>query len=338
MKPSILKRSFKTLGWLAVLLIILLLLYVIWPVTTADLNYQYPLVPTEAHALENYIGDKEKNTKDIKEGNAATIVWADSTKTKTEYSLVYLHGFSASHAEGGPIPKQIADHFGMNLFLSRLSGHGIKGKEGMLEFSPQSFTKTALEAIAIGKSLGEKVILMGTSTGATVGLAIMAEDPSIFGAIFYSANIDLVDSKSDLLTKPFGLSIARKVIGSNYYSFDPPPGAEQYWTHIYPLEATVALQTLMNTTMHEKTFAKIEQPVLLLSYYKDENNQDDVVSVAAIEECYEQLATKVGKKKYVKLPNVEAHAMCSPLYSKDIISPYEETKNYLIENLGLSPK
>lgn len=338
MKQSILKRTFKFLAGLAVILILLLLLFIFWPASSVDLTYKYPSVPKDASQLELFVQQKESSNGQIKEGNAAEIVWADSTKSKTDYALVYLHGFSASHEEGGAVHRQIAKHFGMNLYLSRLSFHGLEGDDGMLQLTPQNLMDSALEAVAICKSLGKKVIIMGTSTGATLGLPIMANDPSIFAGIFYSANIKLANRQSELLTKPFGLSIARKVLGGNYYSFVPPPGADQYWTTKYPIEATIALQTLINSSMKEETFANITQGVLLLSYYKDENNQDEVVSVGAIKECYKQLGTRIGMKKYVELPEVAAHAMCSPFFSKDIVSPFAEAKEYLETNLRLRSK
>lgn len=338
MKQPILKRTFKFLGLLAALLILLVVIYLIWPVKTVDLKYQYPTVPNSAAELENYVQQKEASIQEIKEGNAAQIVWADSSKTQTDYVLVYLHGFSASHEEGGTVPEQIAEYFGMNLYLSRLSRHGLKGVDGMKTLTAKNLMDSALEAVAIGKSLGKRVILMGTSTGATLGLPIMANDPSIHSGIFYSANINLADSKSDLLTKPFGLSIAKMVLGSDYYSFDPPPGADQYWTTKYPIEATIELQTLLNSTMHEATFEKIKQPVLLVSYYKDEANQDDVVSVQAIRDCYQQLSTREGMKKYVELSSVEGHAMCSPFFSKDVVRPYREAREFMEANLSIWPR
>ena len=77
-------------------------------------------VPTHPMELEKYITTNEKKYEPIKPGNEAKIIWYnDSTKKKTPFSLIYLHGFSASHEEGNPIHTQIAKEYGMNLFLSR---------------------------------------------------------------------------------------------------------------------------------------------------------------------------------------------------------------------------
>ncbi len=329
MKQTILKRTFSLLALLATLLVALVLGYLIWPPKTVDLNYEYPIVSDQAMSLENYIKKKEASISNIKPGNEAKIIWADSTKSKTEYALVYLHGFSASHEEGGTVHRKIAELFGMNLFLSRLSYHGLEGLDSMKDLTAENLMASALEAVSIGKALGKKVILMGTSTGGTLGISLMAHDPDIFAGIFYSPNIDLADPKTDLLTKPFGLSIARKVLGSNYYSFEANDEIKKFWTTKYPIEATVALQTLLNSTMHEKTFTEVKQPILLISYYASEKDQDQVVSVEAIKECFNQLGTDKKNKKYVELGSVKAHAMCSPLFSKDTKSPLLETTSFL---------
>lgn len=330
------KAILKFIKWLFIILLLSFLAFYFWPATTVDLNYTYPEIPSASVAIENYIADKESKIEDIKEGNQAKIVWAnDSLKTKTEYVLVYLHGFSASHEEGAPAHITIAKKFGMNLYLARLSKHGLVGPDHMGDITAESLMASALEAVAIGKQLGEKVILMGTSTGGTLGLPIMANDPTIHGGIFYSPNIDLFNPQSDLLTQPGGLWIAKTIIGSDYYSFDPPEGAEKFWTNKYPIEATIELQTLLNSTMHEQTFEKIKQPMLLVSYFKNEEEQDQVVSVPAIRECYAQLGTDEDLKRYIEIPDVAAHAMCSPFYSKNTQAPIDAASLFLQELVGL---
>jgi hypothetical protein len=58
-------------------------------------NPSMPSVPSEPAALEDYVRQQESKHK-LKPDNEARIIWADSSKRKTEYSVVYLHGFSAS--------------------------------------------------------------------------------------------------------------------------------------------------------------------------------------------------------------------------------------------------
>ena len=50
----------------------------------------------------------KKATHRLKPDNEARIVWADSSRQKTAYAIVYLHGFSASLGEGDPTDTDIA--------------------------------------------------------------------------------------------------------------------------------------------------------------------------------------------------------------------------------------
>ena len=58
---------------------------------------------------------------------------------KTKYSVVYLHGFTASGKEGDPVHKIIAKAFGANLYVPRLHGHGLEEEEPMLNFNNDDF-------------------------------------------------------------------------------------------------------------------------------------------------------------------------------------------------------
>jgi hypothetical protein len=70
-------------------------------------NQSIPEIP-DASQLETFIAKQESVYK-LKPDNQARIVWAnDSSKSKTEYTVVYLHGFSASQEEGNPVHRNIA--------------------------------------------------------------------------------------------------------------------------------------------------------------------------------------------------------------------------------------
>ena len=114
-----------------------------------------PALPNGAGELEKYIADREGRHQ-IKPNNEARIIWNDSSKQKTPYAVVYLHGFSASHMEGDPIHQQFAKAFGCNLYLSRLADHGIDTTEALLYFTADRAWESAKEALAIGKKIGEE--------------------------------------------------------------------------------------------------------------------------------------------------------------------------------------
>jgi len=249
-----------------------------------------------------------------------------------------LHGFSASQEEGNPVHQNIAKQFGCNLYLARLSEHGIDTTDALINMTAESLFESAKEAYAIGKQLGEKVILMGTSTGGTLALQLAAMYPEIAGLVLYSPNIAIKDPNAWLLNNPWGLQIARLVKGSNYMGVQKDhPLYQQYWNTKYRLEATVQLEELLETTMTKENFANVKQPLLVLYYYKNEKEQDPVVSVAAMKAMFLQVSTEVARKKMIPIPNSGNHVMASPIQSKDIISVQKETAQFLESVLQLKP-
>ena len=186
-----------------------------------------PSVPETGEALERHIVDLDSKHK-IKPNNEARIVWYDSSKQKTPYAVVYLHGFSASQVEGDPIHRRFAQEFGCNLYLSRLADHGIDTTEALLQFTPDRIWESAKEALAIGKKLGDKVILLSTSTGGTLALMLAAEYPEdVFALINLSPNIAINDGAAFILNDPWGLQIARMVMGGNYRVTDASEDARE---------------------------------------------------------------------------------------------------------------
>jgi len=303
------------------------------PIYTNDL----PVLSDSPQQLEMYVAEQEKKHP-IKPDNQARIVWNnDSLKNTTEYALVYLHGFSASQEEGNPVHRNLAKTFGCNLYLARLAEHGIDTSDALLNYTAEGLWQTAKEAYAIGKKLGKKVILMGTSTGGTVALQLAAAFPEIAGIILYSPNIAINDPNAWLLNNPWGLQIARLVKGSNFNIAGQDDSTyKKYWNHTYRLEATVQLQELLETTMVPATFGAVRQPVLALYYFKDESNQDKVVKVSAIQKMMQELGTPDSLKRSVAMANAGNHVLASPIVSKDVAGVEKETSTFLQQVMKLS--
>ena len=329
--------------WLKGLLIVAVLLFIVYLLgpNPSTPKYSKAMPPVAAlNALENYIAVKEAAHK-LRPNNQARIVWEnDSLKQRTAYSIVYLHGFSASQEEGEPLHRKIANKFGCNLYLSRLAEHGIDTSEQLMNLTADNYWESAKEALAIGHRLGEKVILIGTSTGGTQALQLAATYPNdVAGVILYSPNIAIKDPNAWVLNNPWGLHIARLVKGGNYnIPEDTRTVYKQYWNTPYRLEATVALEEMLETTMNQSTFSKVKQPALLLYYYKDELHQDNVVKVSVMKEMFTHLATPDSLKRERALPNTGDHVIASHLKSKDLGSVENETARFLREVMHLSEK
>lgn len=285
--------------------------------------------------LEALIRAKEQQHK-VKPDNEARIVWADSIQKKTEYAVVYLHGFSASQMEGDPVHRRFAKEFGANLYLARLADHGIDTTETLLNFTADRFWESAKEALSIGRAIGDKVILVTTSTGGTVGLMLAAEYPDdVHALINMSPNIAINDPAAFLLNDPWGLQIARTVLGSRYREWIADPKRMQYWNNKYRIEALVELEQLVEHGMNKETFERVKQPCLTLYYYKDEAHQDPEVKVSAMLEMHEQLGTPAELKQITAIPNAGAHVLGSSLTSKDVEGVYAVMEKFAIDKIGM---
>ena len=118
--------------------------------------------------IDGYLAKREANYSDIKPGAQKQMIWLDpATKSKSPYSVVYIHGFSASLAEVRPVPDLVAKEIGANLFYTRLTGHGRTG-DAMAEAKVNDWYNDVAEALAIGRATGGKVIVIATSTGGTL--------------------------------------------------------------------------------------------------------------------------------------------------------------------------
>ncbi len=326
----------KFLKGLAIFLLLLIVVYFLGPKpSTPRYHKELPDVPAEATALEQYIKKEEAKHK-LKPDNEARIIWYnDSLKKKTEYAIVYLHGFSASQEEGDQVHYEFAQKFGCNLYLSRLDAHGIDTSAPLASFTAEGVWNSAKEAYAIAKQLGNKVILMSTSTGGTLALKLAAEFPEIAGLILLSPNIAINDPNAWLLNNPWGLQIAHLVTGKYRKAGDTTAIYAQYWNNQYVTKSLVQLEELLETTMKESTFKKVTQPVLLLYYFKDEEHQDPVVKVSAMKRMFRQLGTPENRKREVPVPNAGDHVIGSYIKPKDHQTVLAECEKFATEVLKM---
>lgn len=287
-------------------------------------------------SLEDSI-NKTETALPLKPDNEARIIWA-TPYVKTPVSIVYLHGNAASQEEGDPIHEALAHRYGANLFLARLSGHGLQTNEPMLSIDAEAWMQSALDAIVVGNKIGERVILLTTSTGSTLSLYLASKYPDLVDAqIMMSPNIDLYDPRSSLLTAPWGLYIARQIMGSDYYGWKAPGPARSYWYARYRIEGLCTLKSMIDHTMNEETFSKITDPVLMLYYYRDEDNQDHIVSVDRMKEMFLQLGTSDNLKQAFAIEDAGTHIIGSDIFNPNIQAIWSPIVAFCEEVLHLTP-
>jgi esterase/lipase len=319
----------KIIKGFAVFLLLLGAIYLVGPrVETPVFRDEIPEVPIELTELEEWVTTKEASLGNVRSGNASYILFNDSLPQKTDYSVVYLHGFTASGMEGDPVHKLIAKAFNANLYVPRLHGHGLEEEEPMLEYNNEQYWKSGLEALEIAKRLGKKVIVLGTSHGGALSLSLGA-DPKIAAFGLFSPNIAVFDPKSELLSKPWGLQIARLVKGGNYhYMITSSEEKKKYWTTKTRLESLTHMQKFLDIKMKKSTFKKVTAPVFLGYYYKNDSLQDQVVSVDAMLKMFNQLGTPDSLKYKMAFPEAKDHVLTSSLSTSEYNHVAEESIKY----------
>ncbi len=301
-----------------------------------SLNPNPTSVSIPLDSLDGWLAYKESGFKTLKPKNEARIEWYNDSVSVTEYAVVYLHGFTASGEEGNPVHRAFARRYGCNMYLPRLYGHGLDTTEPLIDLTPENYLESAKEAIAFGKKIGNKVILMSCSTGGTLALYLAANDPEIDALICYSPNIDIFDQTSQVLTKPWGVQLARMITGRDYRQYEATEEFKKYWQTKYRLEGLVSVRSLIDHTMNEETFSKIKQPIFVGGYFKNQAAQDSVVSVEAMRQMMPQLSTPENQKLMIEFP-VGAHVLTNPLRNPDVEPVKEETFKFAERVLGLKP-
>jgi pimeloyl-ACP methyl ester carboxylesterase len=221
-----------------------------------------------------YLAIREARFDNITPNVAKQIIWAGAPQQKTPLSIIYIHGFSASSAEIRPVPDQLAASLGANLFYTRLRGHG-RGAAAMAEAEVADWMYDIGEALAIGRRLGDKTIVISTSTGSTISAAA-ALDPALSahvkGFIFVSPNFGINNPFAGLLTWPWAHHWVPLILGDTRQS--PPRNAlnARYWTTIYPTTALLPMAALVKAVVNADVSA-VQTPALF--YYSLEDQVVD---------------------------------------------------------------
>lgn len=228
---------------------------------------------------EAYLAASEAKITDIRPGLEKEIVWAfPASKAKTPLAIVYIHGFSASKGEIRPVPDRVAKNLNANLYFARLKGHG-QSPEAMATPTVNDWFNDVAEALAIGRMIGERVILIGTSTGAspiTWGLASGNFTPDVAGTILVSPNYGVQAAGSEILTAPFGRQLANIIIGKER-SFEPENELHAtWWTPQYPTSALMPMAAITKLG-HEQFVENIQVPALFIYAETDRVIRPDLV-------------------------------------------------------------
>ena len=282
-----LNRRYSQAGhWLwksaAALSVLLVSVFLLGPVNDfgPDTPTQRAPAPTALNELDGWLANSEASMQDLRPGTAKGIVWAGEEKKRTPWSVVYIHGFSASRMETAPVADEVAKALGANLFYTRLSGHGLPG-EAMGRASAQDWLADTLEAVRIGEALGDKVLVISCSTGATLStwLGTGSEASKVSAHVFISPNFGLKNKLSELVNGHWGHQIARAVSGDSISYTPTDPRESQAWTTSYPTQAIFPMLALVKK-VRDSDLSAFKTPVLVLFSAADQTVDPEQIKQA----------------------------------------------------------
>jgi len=233
-------------------------------------------------------------------------------RNSSEWVVVALHGFSASRQETAPLAETVARRLGASLIEARLSGHGHVD-EPLVGVYAEHWLRDVHEALTTAAELGNRTIVIGTSTGATAAAALLDQDiaSSIDTLVMISPNFEPRDAKALWLTRPAGPQIARLMVGDTRCWEPHNPEQARYWTTCYPMSAAIEMMRLVDRA-NRILPADIEQR-LLMFYSPD----DSVVSPEASLEIFN--ATNSPAKEAIEIRDPGDPS--SHVLAGDILSP-----------------
>lgn len=297
--------------------IILLGIYLAGPgwhlIYAPDLTPISPLLTAES--AEVFVKAKESKFSNIKENNNSHILWSNGLQQKTKYALVYLHGFSASPKEISPVLEESSKKLNANVYFPRLSGHGLNN-DFMEKLNSDQLFQDAEESYHIGQALGEKIVLVGTSTGASLATWLASRHPDIAAMILLSPNMGIRDPKGFLAAGPLGYWITSLIVGPYYEWIPKRPDQSQFWTSRYSARG---INAMMNV-VHEVTdlaFDKIQTPSLIFW-----TPQDKVVNIKKSLSILNNLGSE--KKIFIEFTTAE-HVLAGHITAPENVLKASET-------------
>lgn len=190
-------------------LALLVVLYLVGPrITNSDIERRKASgVPKNLNELDDYLVESEAKIPNIVPGTEKVIRWqAGREGMQTDFSVVFLHGFSGSHPTLAPAMDLVSDGLGAHLYCTRYAGHGRKTAEGfgaaLGEASLQDWVDDTTEALAIGRALGKRVVVIANSTAAPIVSWLAAQGDAPDCLVLWSPNFGLAEGKGEFRLGP----------------------------------------------------------------------------------------------------------------------------------------
>ncbi|WOB25801.1 MULTISPECIES: alpha/beta fold hydrolase [Xanthomonas] len=244
------------------------------------------------------------DSTELKPGNAARMHWRGAAQTRTAVALLFLHGFSASPGEAGALPEQMADALGANGYVHRWPRHGGSAPDAMQGLTTTALQRSALEALAQARRMGERVAIVGSSMGGSLALWLAAQHPEQVAAVVaWSPGI-----------QPVNAGLLDRLCDADAPIADPyPRSAEElaYWSDTIHPDGFRTLRGVFREFAATPPWPQVRCPVLLGYYRAPNGDEDQIASVPAMLSMFEALGTPAPLKQAIAFDS-GAHAIGSP--------------------------
>ena len=203
---------------------------------------------------------------------AKRVVFADSANpSKTAWSVVYLHGFSATRQETSPLSEDVARALGANLYETRLRGHGLPG-DSLGHVQARDWMGDAAFSLDVARRLGDSVLVIGTSTGGTLGVWLATLPKPVREGLqalaLISPNFGPKDPAAGLLTLPWAEVVLPRFIPQREWVAKNDE-QKRFWTMRYPSTALFPMQALVEH-VREASLNDYDVPTLALYHEGDQ--------------------------------------------------------------------
>lgn len=207
---------------------------------------------------------------------------------RTEYVILYIHGFGACRAEGEEVIDRIHTRLKANTYYLRLPGHGTNIEDhAAVKYS--DYLDAVEDAVRMMPQLGDRLVLVGTSMGGLLAANAAASHPSSTHAlILASPFFEFYRQEGNIAAYPGGTLLAQAVVGGKMRDVRKKPGDtadtrvdgfENFWYDYQYVSALESLARLKREISGDSLYGRITSPALMLYYYRDEENQDKAASV-----------------------------------------------------------
>ena len=275
----------------------------------------HKLTPKQA---QNYLKKQESKFSDLVDATQSEIQWFDGA-VKQKTVGVCMHGFSATIQEISPVPQNIAIELNANLLSPRLHGHGRHSKF-MRESTAEDWLIQMWETINIAACLGDKIVLIGNSTGATLITWLMQQKKliktlpcKISSLVYVSPNFGLKHKAVGLLTLPWA-KYWMSWFGPSHHIIEPRNALHaKFWTARYSIKSVYPLQVLIDWVMNSD-LKLITTPTLFIY-----NEFDPVVNTLAINKTFKRFGSLHKKEDVwrIRQEDKSRHVIAGDIVAKE---------------------